>query len=783
MARPTALALSLTALAAACGHGGAPSEGARVASPSRPVAGANEPAVVPRLARYAPTHELPALLTRASRCHVAVSAPSAAREAAERACASLGRALATRDGDGAAPVTFALDERPDTPREGYAIHVTAREVRVTAATAAGLFYGGVTLEALSATGAPAHGPARIAAAEIVDAPTYPYRGVHLDVARHFFPISTVERIVDLAARHKLNALHLHLSDDQGFRLPVPALPRLAEVGGRGGRYTREELAHLVRYAGERFVTIVPEVDLPGHMGAALASYPEHRCAAGDAPPPRVESTWGVFAHVLCPDAAGLAFAKTILDAALDAFPGPYVHVGGDEVPLAPWRASPRVAAEVRARGLRDERELLGEMVRAIAAHVRARGRTPIGWDEVLDTGAPPGAVVMAWRGEDEAARAIAAGHDAILTPHTRTYFNFYEGPKEHEPRADGGVTTLWDTYALDPDALASRTRGAAGAGRVLGAAGCLWTEYVETEDEALRQLFPRLGALAEIVWTPRARRSPASLRARMPAYLARLEALGVPYRVPPVEGLDASHVIDGDEVEVHLAALGGREAIRVTTDGSEVTAASPRYGGPLRVRLGEAPVTIRARAFSPSGRPSPPRGATVRRAVPRPADATPETLAAGARFDLFEGRFEHARGLAGREGPVASGVTGALSIPARAPAEHFGAVYTYHVCVPSEGVWAFSVTSDDGAVLSIGGEIVVDVDGAHAARRRVGRVALAKGCHRSTLEYFQGEGERALEVLVASERGAPAVIGADAPERAASPAVRVEGAFLAHDAR
>ncbi|MEZ4257859.1 MAG: family 20 glycosylhydrolase [Polyangiaceae bacterium] len=771
-----ALGLAIVA-AAACGPGaGSPRRDALVDAGAR--ATPWDPPVVPRVARVDAGPAGSGATTRLGRD---VSCDPRAPEAATRAVTErLCRALLTQlRGAGTAPpgatataITLELVDDKSLGEEGYSLEIDAGRVVARAAAPAGLFYATQTLSQLAPD-------VPLPVARVFDAPAYRYRGVHLDVARHFFPRPVVERLIDLAARHKLNVLHLHLTDDQGWRMPVAKWPRLTDVGGEAGRYTREDIAHMVAFAEERFVTIVPEIDMPGHMSAALSAYPELRCASPSAPPPRVRTTWGVFDDVLCPDARGVAFARDVIDALVDAFPGPFVHIGGDEVPLAPWRASPRVADELRRTGLADERALMGKMLRELGAHVAAKGRRAIGWDESLDVDPHPSAAVMAWRGLDAATRAARAGRDVILAPYDRTYFNFYEGDPTLEPKADGQIITLTDAYALDPAALPLT---AAQARHVMGVEACAWTEYIETEADLDRQLFPRLLATAEAGWTPHARRDDASFTARTAAHLPRLDALGVGYRVPSVEGLGERHVIDAPDVDVRLDALLGAPSIRVTLDGTDPTVHAARYAGPVRVPLGATPVIVTARSFTSGGRASPPRRTTLSRATFAPAARPDRELAPGVRVAYFEGRFESARALlASPPRPATStAVADVIALPAGARAEHFGALYTGFLCVPRDAVWAMTLTSDDGAVLSVGGEVLVDLDGRHAARAATARVALREGCHALSLAYFQGEGERALDLTIASEEGAPRVVGVGAPARSAAPPVRVGGPFLRH---
>jgi hexosaminidase len=311
--------------------------------------------------------------------------------------------------------------------EGYRLTVAPDRVRVIARGAAGLFYGLQTLRQLLPAGiepgtAPAAGPLSIPAVTIETRPRFAYRGLMLDVSRHFFPVEFIEKLIDLAALYKLNRFHWHLTDDQGWRLEIKKYPRLTEVGAFrdeggtrvGGSYTQEQVRALVRYAAERFVTIVPEIELPGHCTAALAAYPEFACTPG---PFVIPSAKGIYDGVFCPSEATFSFLDDLLGEVAGLFPGQLLHLGGDEVKPGVWKASPVAQAVMAREGLRDATALEGYFMRRLTERARALGREVIGWDEILDAGeVPPDATVMSWRDDQATVRAVQGGHDTILTP-------------------------------------------------------------------------------------------------------------------------------------------------------------------------------------------------------------------------------------------------------------------------------------------------------------------------------------------------------------------------------
>jgi len=396
-------------------------------------------------------------------------------------------------------------------------------------------------------------------------------------------VHEVLRLVEAAALHRLNVLHLHLTDDQGWRLDVPAWPRLAEVGSvrsetvverfaagadihelvpdgadgtpHGGYYTADDIREIVSYAAARHITVIPEIDLPGHMQAAVAAYPH--LGNVDAWPvgqelPSVRTEWGISQHVLAPTDEALRFVREVLDVVVELFPSPWVHVGGDECPDEEWRASPYAQARTRELGLAEVSHLQGWFLQQVANHLRAAGRVPIAWDEVLDAGDPPAAmIVMAWQNQDRAALALAAGHDVVLCPQQVTYLDHYQGDGPEEPIARGGRSSIVDIAEWEPTGTPDRRNvgspaGKDGAparsagrrmGRLLGVQGQLWTERMPTSGAVEYMAFPRLAAIAEVAWRggPRVRgEDPEEMVARLGEHEARLAALGLEYR--PIGG-------------------------------------------------------------------------------------------------------------------------------------------------------------------------------------------------------------------------------------------------------
>jgi hexosaminidase len=449
--------------------------------------------------------------------------------------------------DGPAQLTFTLVEEPGLGDEGYRLLVAPEGLTAAANTVAGLRWAVQTMRQLLPVEVYAPGPVtdvawRLDAVEVVDVPAYGWRGALLDVARWCHPLPFVYRFVDLMAVHKLNVLHLHLTDDQGWRFEVRRYPRLTEVGGfrresnaghldenrhdgrpHGGFYTQDELRDLVAYAARRGVRIMPEVDLPGHMQAAIAAYPH----LGNRPEHQLEvmTSWGISTHVLNMDDATLAVVRDILDELVEVFPFELVHIGGDECPTVEWQESPAALARVAELGLSGVEQLQGWFAAEMAAHLARHGRRIAVWDELLERGVPGDAVIFGWQGEERVRAALAAGHDVVAAPHTHTYLDYAEGDGPDEPLAIRGTTGLGTVYGYRPTPADLAT----GPGRVLGPQAQVWSEYLPTPQLVEWRTYPRLAALAEVGWTG-AGGDLGDFRARLDAHLRRLDSAGVGYR-------------------------------------------------------------------------------------------------------------------------------------------------------------------------------------------------------------------------------------------------------------
>ncbi len=483
--------------------------------------------------------------------------------------------------------------------EAYTLDVAPERITIAAATRRGLFYGAITTWQLSTQNT----ASRLPAIHIADTPRFSWRGVLIDSARHFQSVAELKRLIDVMAMYKLNTLHWHLADDQGWRLEIKAFPRLTGVGAwrdlklaypsrpirYGGFYTQDQVRGLVAYAAARNITIVPEIELPGHATAALTAYPEYS-TLGEVPQSGM-SDWGVYSNLYSTEDRTFVFIDTILDEVMDLFPSPYIHIGGDEAIKNQWQASPAVQARMKALGIKDEAALQSWFVARVGQHIAARGRRMVGWDEILEGGVPGDATVMSWRGLAGAKAAVRLGHDTVLTPAPELYLDSRQSLSGNEPPGRSELSTLRMVYDFD---TLSREIAPAQYGHVLGIQANAWTEHMRTDTQLEHMLFPRVVALAEVAWSPENARDWSRFSQGLPATLSQLQALGVSFDAVPFEPAAALSRGAGGGITATLVSPLGLGDIRYTLDGSAPSATSPVYTQPLSFK---ASARIDARTF------------------------------------------------------------------------------------------------------------------------------------------------------------------------------------------
>ena len=524
--------------------------------------------------------------------------------------------IAERAGQATAADTilFRLDPLlPIASAEGYEIDVSATRVMLSARDSRGLFYAAVTLwELCTADTEPGDDVISLPAMRIADSPRFSWRGLMLDSARHYQSPELIMDLIDWMALHKLNVLQWHLTDDQAWRLEIRKYPRLTGVGAwrvpagpaaaadidpgtgqprlYGGFYTQETVRRIVAHASERNVTIVPEIDVPGHASAAIVAYPW--LGVTDTPPSRVPSDWGVYPNLLNPQESTFEFLRNVLDEVVALFPGEYVHVGGDEAVKDQWQASARVQARMRELGIANEAALQSYFIHRMEQPLRARGRKLIGWDEILEGGIGPGAAVMSWRGVDGAVVAARSGHDTVLSPSPTLYFDNAQGNLRGEPPGRGRIIGLEDVYRFNPlpASLDEQQRA-----HVLGLQANVWTEHIRTAERLEYMTFPRVAAVAEVGWSNPERLDWGGFVRRLPRQLERYRALGIHYSAD-VFAVNVQADLDRQDgmARVTLSNQSGFGEIRYTLDGSEPTQAGALYTHPVDVA---AQGEIRAAVF------------------------------------------------------------------------------------------------------------------------------------------------------------------------------------------
>lgn len=484
--------------------------------------------------------------------------------------------------------------------EGYELSISKQGVFIRSSTAQGAFYGVQTLLQMlppsflsnkKTKGLNVHLPF----VEIKDEPRFSYRGMHLDVCRHFFSVEEVKRYIDLMALHKNNFFHWHLTEDQGWRIEIKAYPKLTEVGAYrketlvghyndqphqfdgkryGGFYTQKEIKEVVKYAQDRFITIIPEIEMPGHAQAAIAAYPELGCTNDRL---EVLTKWGISDNVYCPTEATFTFLTNVLNEVMDLFPGPYIHIGGDECPKTQWNESAFCQALIKRENLKDAYGLQSYFLQRIEKVIEAKGKSMMGWDEILEGGLAPNATVMSWRGMKGGIEAAMQNHQVIMTPTSHCYFDYYQSQDSNEPLAIGGYLPLKTVYDFEPipKELPKEKQH-----YVLGAQANLWTEYIPNQTQLDYMTYPRACAIAEVNWSAKDSRDYSSFIKRLLTHLERLAHLDVNYATAFFD-LDADFKTVSGDLEVSLKSDIPTMAIRYTLDGENPSKAGVLYEGPF----------------------------------------------------------------------------------------------------------------------------------------------------------------------------------------------------------
>lgn len=503
--------------------------------------------------------------------------------------------------------------------EAYAIDVTTNRIVIKASKPAGFFYAIQTLRQMLPVEIENKSKQKVIdwlvpVASISDYPTFAWRGYMLDVVRHFFPKEDILRMIDYLSLHKINTLHLHLVDDQGWRIEIKKYPKLTSVGawrvnhedlpwsGRpkqqagekatyGGFYTQDDIREIVAYAQRKFITVVPEIEMPAHVSSALAAYPQFSCTGGPFTVPS-GGVWPITDIYCAGNDSTFLFLQDVLTEVMDLFPSKYIHVGGDEATKTEWEKCPKCKNRIRTEGLKDVGELQSYFIKRMEQFINSKGRILLGWDEILEGGLPAKATVMSWRGTQGGIDAARQGHDVVMTPGTPCYFDHYQGQVDEEPLAIGGYNPLSKVYAFNP---VPEVLDAQAAKHILGGQANLWTEFVPNFNHAEYMTFPRIAALAEALWTAKDRRNWDDFSRRILLLMNRYDAIGINYSKSSFQVIAKSSV---DTITKKLAVslsgeLAGAE-IHYTTDGSEPTNLSPLYSKPILI---DQSTTLKAISF------------------------------------------------------------------------------------------------------------------------------------------------------------------------------------------
>lgn len=487
------------------------------------------------------------------------------------------------------------------PPEGYQLDVTPQGIRITA-SGAGLYYAEQTLKQLT----PITGSGKIPCVHIVDYPRYGFRGMHLDVSRHFFGVAFIKKYLDILAAYKLNIFHWHLTDSHGWRIEIRKYPRLTSIGAwradrsgipttiakptavgepatYGGFYTQAEIRDVVAYAARRFITIIPEIEFPGHCDAALVAYPEYSDLDNPVPLLRPCGYPGDLQHNLCLGyESSFTFVENILTEVMALFPGSFVHIGGDEVRGGPWLGCPRCRQRMRDLGITTARQYQNWFTHRIDSFINAHGKRMIGWDEVLDADITPGAAAMAWHNPEAALQALKKGHDIVMAPYHYTYFDFYQSDPRLEPDITYAGLGLDTVYAFEPTPTGL---GPEESKHLLGGEACLWTENFATPERVEYMLLPRLLALAEDLWSPAGKKDYPRFVRKVEAHFDRFRAAGINYATSMYNvAIRPEYVADQHGIRVSLTDQTHLYPIRYTLDGRRPTLESALYDGLLLVK-------------------------------------------------------------------------------------------------------------------------------------------------------------------------------------------------------
>jgi len=656
-------------------------------------------------------------------------------------------------------------------KEAYKINITSKKITVTGSEE-GLFYAVQSLLQMLPN-KPSAKEIKLPCVTIEDAPRYAYRGLHLDVCRHFFTIDVIKDFIAQMSSYKLNNFHWHLTDDQGWRIEIKKYPKLTGVGSKRaqtlvgnkferfpyffdgnpyeGFYTQEEIKDVVKFAEEHYVNIIPEIEMPGHATAAVTAYPNLSCFPDR--PYKVVEYWGVFDDIFC---AGkeetFTFLEDVLTEVIALFPSKYIHIGGDECPKTRWKVCPNCQKRIKDLGLKDEHELQGYLTKRIEKFLNANGRQILGWDEMLEGGLAPNAAVMSWRGESGGINAAKQKHLVIMNPEQYLYLDYNQGYSPQEPLTVGRLVTVEKIYNYNPTPVDSLT--VEEQKYIWGVQSNLWSEYLTSPAKLNYQLYPRMFALAEIAWTePQNKNYNSFVLNRMPHHIEKLELQKRLYKVPaPFGGNETAIIASKYILDLRPTIKNGK--IFYTIDGYNPDETAEFYTKPVTINIPKGEYrTIKTVQISPSGRKSSINKIIVRNPEQKSALAVKPTKN-GLRYDYFTGTlFQQVQDLELVK-PINSGVfDGVISSEKwKTKTERYiGLKFDGYIYIPETANYTISTLSDDGSKLFIDNELIVNNDGIHWLNEAYGVAKLEKGFHKINISYFDQIGGTTLSCFIQQE--------------------------------
>ncbi|WP_291287188.1 family 20 glycosylhydrolase [Flavobacterium sp.] len=668
-------------------------------------------------------------------------------------------------------VFIAQNPSQSLKKEAYKIEITPKKITVTGSEE-GLFYAVQSLLQLLPN-KPKNQELKLPCVTIEDEPRYDYRGLHLDVCRHFFSVDVIKDFIAQMSSYKLNNFHWHLTDDQGWRIEIKKYPKLTEVGSKraqtlvgnkferfpyffdgnpyGGFYTQEEIKDVVKFAEEHYVNIIPEIEMPGHATAAVTAYPNLSCFPDR--PYKVIEYWGVFEDIFC---AGkeetFTFLEDVLTEVMALFPSKYIHIGGDECPKARWKECPNCQKKIKDLGLKNEHELQTYLTTRIEKFLNVNGRQILGWDEMLEGGLTPNAAVMSWRGESGGIAAAKQKHFAIMNPEQVLYLDYNQAYSPNEPLTVGRLVTVEKMYQYNPTPVDSLTIDE--QKYIMGVQSNLWSEYLTSPAKLNYQLYPRMFALAEIAWTePQNKNYDNFVLNRMPHHLEKLEAQKRLYKVPTPFGANETALISS-KYTLDLKPTIKNGQIFYTIDGYNPDETAELYTKPVAINIPKGEFrTIKTVQISPGGRRSSINKIIIRNPDLKPALAL-KPIKQGLKYEYFTGTlFQQVQDLDLAK-PVNSGIfEGTVSSEKwkTKKERYIGLKFDGYLYIPETGNYTFSTLSDDGSKLFIDNELIVNNDGIHWLNEAYGTAKLEKGFHKINISYFDQIGGTTLNCFIQPE--------------------------------